>query len=535
MTYLPPPSTYGLPDRYSSWRPNQAEAVCRAIETDKRFVAIVAPTGFGKTITGATIGKFAGRTLYNVETKALMDQITGDMREVVYDIKGKGNYDCRLLLEENVPPARAKCDRAEGRCSFCPYYERGCDYYDRFRKAQLHQFVLTNYSYDLAISTYGKDDLGNFDVQINDEAHGIENQICSFMRIELEDKETQSLLNESLPAKLDLDGWQKWAAARVGAIRARADALRIALSISQSSEVARDLREVSQLQSKLEQISRGLGGWVEDRDWRRKNEMVAFEPVWPARYTHHLFRATPKVILMSATIRPKTMEILGLQPEQYDFLEYPSAFPIARRPIIYIPTVQQRSTMTDGQRLEAVRRIDQIIDQRLDRKGAVFTVSFERAEHLMQHSRHRGRMILTKGKWGGLSTADIIDRFKQLPDRSGAILVGPNFTTGVDFPYTEVEYQIIMKVPFPDTRSPVMKARCDEDPDYRNYVAMVSVVQSAGRGMRAADDFCETLIVDDQWTWFFRNNQRHAPQWFNRACQFRPTIPPPPPKLEKRS
>jgi hypothetical protein len=42
------------------------------------------------------------------------------------------------------------------------------------------------------------------------------------------------------------------------------------------------------------------------------------------------------------------------------------------------------------------------------------------------------------------------------------------------------------------------------DPDYANYVAMQKLVQAVGRGMRAPDDWCETLIVDDQFSWFVK-------------------------------
>ena len=64
---------------------------------------------------------------------------------------------------------------------------------------------------------------------------------------------------------------------------------------------------------------------------------------------------------------------------------------------------------------------------------------------------------------------------------------------------------------------------------------MVTMVQAAGRGCRAADDRCQTFIVDDQADWFVRRNKKFAPKWFLDSYQ--PNVmatPPPLPKLEER-
>jgi Rad3-related DNA helicase len=49
----------------------------------------------------------------------------------------------------------------------------------------------------------------------------------------------------------------------------------------------------------------------------------------------------------------------------------------------------------------------------------------------------------------------VIEQFKKSKDP--IILVSPSVTTGFDFPYEECQFQIIGKVPWPDTSSAVMK------------------------------------------------------------------------------
>ena len=111
------------------------------------------------------------------------------------------------------------------------------------------------------------------------------------------------------------------------------------------------------------------------------------------------------------------------------------------------------------------------------------------------------------------------------------ILVSPSIATGYDFPYQECEYQILGKVPYPDTRSKLIKARCDKDKDYAPYIAMMNLVQACGRGTRAPDDHCENFIIDDNIKWFKWKFADFAPKWWHQAYKQLATIPEPPEAL----
>ena len=59
-----------------------------------------------------------------------------------------------------------------------------------------------------------------------------------------------------------------------------------------------------------------------------------------------------------------------------------------------------------------------------------------------------------------------------------------------------------------------MRARHEQDKEFSTWVAMDTLVQEAGRGFRAPDDLCEVVIVDDSWTWFYKQYSFMAPRWF---------------------
>jgi ATP-dependent DNA helicase DinG len=253
------------------------------------------------------------------------------------------------------------------------------------------------------------------------------------------------------------------------------------------------------------------------------------DPIWVRDHVEGtLFQRIPKVICTSATFNRKTAEMLGIEREQMEWHEAPSDFPVSRRPVFYVPTVKVDFRTDAAMERLWVARIDQIIRQRGDRKGIIHTVSYKRRNLILQQSEFRDQMISHDSH----TARSAVERFKRA--EPGAILVSPSMTTGYDFPYSDCEYQIILKIPFPDSRSPVVKARTSVDKDYPAYIAMQELVQAVGRGMRAADDQCETFIIDDNARWFLMKYRSLAPQWFLNAYKRVETLPMPPSVLEPR-
>ena len=144
---------------------------------------------------------------------------------------------------------------------------------------------------------------------------------------------------------------------------------------------------------------------------------------------------------------------------------------------------------------------------------------------IITYSRHRDILLFNDPK----NTRTTVERFRSSdPPR---VLISPSLTTGWDLPDEDCEYAIIAKIPFPDTRSAITAARSKADPDYGPYVAMQTIVQASGRGMRSATDSCEVLIIDDQWRWFWPKFKHFAPGWCKEAVSHSITIPAPLPKL----
>lgn len=513
---LPPPNTLGLP--YPSWRPDQERVICLALDTPHRFVGIQAPTGCGKSAIAAALLALAGPPgVVLTATKGLQDQY-GALFSLT-DVRGAGNYECLAARDqfrlEFIGRAAVGCD--EGPCRVgedCERRKDGCLYYDAVRRAQLGEAIVTSYAYWIAFHRYGEG-LGQKALLVLDEAHDAAEQLADQLTIEL----SRYDVGASFPDRATHEAWRAWACAL----------LPEALLRSQTGRVRGRLR-YKRLAEQLGQIASLPEDWV----WELAGPKARFAPVVVAPFVEAaLFRSIPKIVFLSATVTKQILLQLGVA--EAEWIELPSPFPVSRRPIYiyrdrHLPLRMDYRTAKRNPEVqeEWLYQIDQWLNARADRKGIIFTVSYRLQEWILAHSNRRMCMI-APDRAAALPKA--VEAFRRAGP--GAILVSPAIATGFDFQYDAAEYAIIAKMPFPDTRSPLMQARLKANKDYRNVLTMRTLVQACGRIVRAADDRGEVLVADEHAIWFVKYHHHLAPRSFIEAVRIVDKLPVPPPPLNR--
>jgi Rad3-related DNA helicase len=120
-----------------------------------------------------------------------------------------------------------------------------------------------------------------------------------------------------------------------------------------------------------------------------------------------------------------------------------------------------------------------------------------------------------------------VERFRK--SAAPSILVSPSLEEGWDFVGDQARYQILVKVPFMDISTAIIKARHRSDKTYINYLVAQSLIQTVGRGMRSERDWCENFILDDHfnWMWAVFKQQNLIPDWFKAAFHYAQTVPSP--------
>lgn len=501
-----------------------------ACEPYQNFVAngIIAHNS-GKTLTvvGAALA-MGWRTCFLTSTKLLMEQYSNDMASTgLVEVKGQSNYECVAFQDEHRQlrdRAWHGCEdgpcRAGYPCSRKPLpdegtLEKGCLSYDAIARAVRSPFVVTNYKYWLNANAH-RPTLGRFDCLVLDEAHHAPTELADFLSTTWEPGDAQSIGSGGPNGSEEPGAWANWAKGYVGSVN---NALE---TRPRSRAEFRKYRALKRAAKKL-----GIIGTMATGDWviQRHAETWHFDPVWVSAYAEKLFRHIPRIVCTSATFTRKTAEMLGIESDNLTWHEAPSDFPASRRPVYFVPTVKVDYKADESQIRLWLATIDNFLRPRQDRKGIIHAVSYARAKQIRDYSEFRDNMILHDRH----DTRDAVQRFKDAGP--GTVLVSPSMTTGYDFPRRECEFAVIAKVPFPDRRNPVTAARTAADPQYPAYIAMQELVQAVGRGMRSADDRCETLIADSNCEWFMRRYRNLAPAWFLEAYQRTETLPEPPPCL----
>lgn len=509
-----PPETIGLPKKFTSWRPQQGAAILHATDGNSRFRGQICPTGAGKSLSYmASAILRGGRAVILTSTKGLQSQLMRDFESIgLVDVRGRNSYPCIAERDDTT------CDH--GPCIAglqCPMKNGGCEYYDAIHRAQRSDLVVTNYAYWMSQNRYGGGFGDSIDTLICDEAHNAPDVVSNFMTISL-DKEDEVLMPflPDRPSKLTIPQWKEWAEKMLPAVQDEGTKVKADIQKGTNNRsIRRRLSQLIVLEKNLSGMKNMTDYWICDTSRYR----IEFCPVWPAPYAEGaLFLGVPRVIMTSASMCKRTVSMLGVV-DDYNELEFQHSFPLERRRLIHVPTVRMNYRTSDAEMRLWVSRIDQILRGRQDRKGIIHTVSYKRAETVMMNSRYMRNMIDHQAK--GVESA--VKLFKRA--KAPAYLVSPSVTTGFDFPYEDSSFQIIGKIAYPDSGSRLIKERSKTDKNYNSYVAMQQLVQTCGRSMRAADDFCENIIIDDNITWFIRRHGHFAPKWFTEAFTTRNSVP----------
>jgi len=534
------PTDIGLPRKFTRFRPGQLESACNAAASEKRFIMIPMPTGGGKSVVNMAVDLMLDQPgVILTANKGLQEQYSADMASIgLVDVRGQANYPCVKLKSR---PGYWGCDKGPchfGRdCELHPYheaYQPGCGFYDALRRFRNAKFGVTNY--DMWMSANRFMDPGALGVRkiLNlDEAHNGPEKLAEFCSVKLTEDECREFLSCGLPPVEDgSDAWADWAEFYFKPTADKYDDAK-----QRGDEDPDYMKRFRDVVDKLGMLA-GARQWEQsetgdpdvkfagrNNDWvaeRLDRELITFDPVWPHRYAERwLFAGVPKVILTSATILPQTARYLGIPPDQLEIQEAGLGFLAARRPIYVLPAayINYESTAADYRAL--VTKIDQFIGMRSDRKGIIPVHSYRLAETIYNMSRWQSRFI-THTKF---NTRAKIEEFRRAGP--GHVLISPAIAEGYDFPYEQCEFCIIPKIPFIPHQSMVVKARARSDKTYLNYLALLSLIQRTGRGMRAMDDQCEIVIFDANAKWFLSATKAMQPKYFKDALRWTGSLPQP--------
>jgi Rad3-related DNA helicase len=527
-------------------RPEQTKAVSDIedrFEAGSSIVAFEGPTGVGKTFVGmahANQTKAAGQSTFAITVqKVLQEQYANDFPAPEIEVlKGRTNYDCNHPMTPDRDASRGFCRSTKknsivqdclhgGTVNQAKRFElrpedHKCPYWIQLTRAMEAHTTLFNFHSFLFQTRLGRFDAR--DLMIIDECHAIEGVLLGFVEISFS---VDALKKIGIKLDLTLKNAKEvllWAQ-KIELKKAIVDKLGAGAFSEDVGEglTPQENDQLKTLLSKLETLEQFVDSceWVVDiieefdGAGRNRSQKLRVRPVFVSLFARSLiFSHARRVIAMSATILDPVIwaRNLGLTSLKPAYVQAPCLFPVKNRPI-FLDYGGNLSWKTFDAGLPGVlRKINEIMTRHAGQRGIIHAHS-EKLVRLIVDSIKSPRFL----SLDMYETRDKTALLEDHADREDSIIVASAFHEGVDLKDGLARFSIIAKTPWPGTGDPLVKARMEADGSFLPYQAALKVVQSAGRGVRHKEDFCNTYVVDSGFERLLSNAGSMFPKWFTQA------------------
>lgn len=534
------------------WREGQHDLAERIAASDKKIIIMEAEPGVGKSVIPIAAAKSQGKNaIVLVQTRQLEAQYLRDFPSMKM-MQGRRWFKCNIGAgnADSAPcTIGVRCELAGrwDRVTKQPIGTPTCHYFRQKAAAKRAQVSIHNYAYWLGESQ-SAGIFASTDWIICDEAHELDRILMANDVIEISFTSMADFSiypQRSMPT--NIEGVVAWAKRsqpavdeRITNIIQRAEAAGLPIDTETASGVPRpviaaeaipksdvimkiisELRTANNLYDSIGRIAslRDDSTWVVDRDDRA----LFLKPIFGRLgFKQILLAAKEKVILMSAFLAPSLlMETLGIDPDDAEVIIAPPVWDRTNSGIYYCPVGKFNYETTNSTWKYVIAIADEFIKTFAPKKGLMHVPSIRLRDRILSNTKLRNLFVAYDSRRHGSLFPDKEQAIEIFKRRSGqTVLLGQSISTGLDIPY-DPEFQIIMKLNFPPTNDPAIKARMEVDPHFYPHIVICEIVQTAGRIKRAADHDGPTVILDEQFGWFFAANAMHFPTWFRKALTWK--------------
>jgi ATP-dependent DNA helicase DinG len=522
---------------YETPRDQQTEAInaiLSAFDSGKRFFALEAGTGVGKSAVAATVAKvlseqkipeeFVPGALFVTTQKLLQDQYERDYQNHgMRSIKSARNYKCSYKKFNTCADGQTEIRLQEKGSAYWNTCTFNCNYKNAKQEFLDAGLSVTNFPYLLTEAHFnGKIKPHQF--LVIDEAHNVATELSKFIEIAVSEKFTKQTLKIDMPIVTTHHQALAWITdvyypklySYVQHVHQMLEKYtNIKEHLEQFVSLTRQLHMIEGHHKRLQDFLRvhSKENWVfevQESDVKGLRKL-SFKPIDVAEFAHqYLFRLGYKVLFMSATLIQidKFLEMVGVNQEDAEKLSLPSPFPVKNRPILFVPIGRMTSKEIDNSLPKLTEAVKQILEAHKNEKGIIHTHSYKIA-HFLKRNIKTHRLLISKA-----SNRDKILK-KHIKGSKPTVLISPSMTEGVDLDGDASRFQIICKVPYPYLGDKLVKKRMNKWKWWYPFQTSKTVIQSVGRSVRSESDTAVTYILDADWERFYSRNKQLFPNDFH--------------------
>jgi ATP-dependent DNA helicase DinG len=509
------------------------EEVVKAYTAGYRFVILEAPVGSGKSAIAVTLARYFQGSHIITPRKSLQNQYHEDFSDFLVLMKGRSSYPCTYDVFDGVKPVTVYnkvikiiqngnsplMNYGDDHCGNAPCLDDKellkmcneafpCPYFVAVDVAIHNPHIVHNlHSFIFQTSFAGRFDTRP--IQIIDEAHEVENMVRDFITKKIVIPKILTV-DEEPGTFTTIDEWADWflkpefvkmysntpAGTKGGSDReiymARIGEFRTLKDVYQKKFVVR-----------------------RDNDTYHKRTRFEFIPDQIGQAAHNLlFKYGQKVLLMSGTVYSKEMfcKNLGINPDQAYFIRVGSSFPLESRPIYmkseYMLDTSHANWTENFPKM--IENIKAVMAKFPDVKGLIHAPSYLASGQIAMAVKDP--RIVAHDKTNFLQKLE--DFLKSSQPK---VFISPVCYQGMDFKDDRARFQIIIRVPYPNTNDPFLAYKVKNDYPWFNYQALVTFGQQIGRINRSAEDFGVTILLDARFEKFLSRNKKQIPGWLKEA------------------
>jgi Rad3-related DNA helicase len=187
-----------------------------------------------------------------------------------------------------------------------------------------------------------------------------------------------------------------------------------------------------------------------------------------------------------------------------------STFDYEKSPIYYYPKRRMSLSQREKNLPWLTEKVEEILDNHENESGIIHSGSYKISSEIFKtlSEKNRKRILVYNG------TREKEEALVRFQSEKNLVLMGPSILEGLDLISEKSRFQVFGKVPFPSLGDRFVARKMQDQPEWYDWKAIISILQGVGRSVRSEEDWAVTYFLDGCLSDLLRRRRSFFPREF---------------------